>query len=104
MKKTTKPHPLEWVIIEMAKAGKIIDVSSVAPALCGGILLNSDKGNNAYRIVAADVLGYMAIDGRLIQHGEWANKRKPEQGGPHFSLPNDTPHRRDEGASGAGVG
>ena len=81
-------HPLESIVIEMANKKKIIDVSSVASQLSGATVFHGKgarKGIKAYRIVAADVLGYMASAGRLEQHGAW--EKNHEDGGPYFSLP-----------------
>jgi hypothetical protein len=82
-------HPLEPIVLAMAERDEIIDVASVAPRLAGGLFFRgkaAGKGTRAYRIVAADVLGYMASAGRLVQHGDWG--AKPEDGGPFFTRPN----------------
>ncbi len=82
-------HPLEHIIIAMAEANKILDVSSVSSTLSGDVVFrgkDADKGHKAYRIVAADVLGYMTHAGRLEMHGLFG--KYPEDGGPWFSLTN----------------
>lgn len=80
--KSSRPHPLESVVLRMADAGEILDVTTVACALAGG-LFREKKGRNAYRVVAADVLGYMTSQGKLIQHGDFGPR--PEDGGPYFT-------------------
>ena len=81
--KSSRPHPLESVALRMADAGEILDVTTVACALAGG-LFREKKGRNAYRVVAADVLGYMTSQGKLIQHGDFGPR--PEDGGPYFTV------------------
>jgi len=80
-----KPHPLEEIVLSMAKTGEIVDVSSVSYKLAGGFFVGNKKANKAYRLVAADVLCYMTDQGKLVQHGEWDSKDISE-GGPRFSL------------------
>lgn len=82
-----KQHPLEPFILKMAENGEILDVSNVASCISGVTVFHGKgaiKGEKAYRVVAADVLGYMASAGRLDQHGEFG--ANPEDGGPYFTL------------------
>ena len=84
----TRHRPLEPIVLAMAENREVIDVSSVSCRLAGGCIFMgkwASKGNRAYRIVAADLLGYMADAGRLEQHGEFGPK--PEDGGPYFTVP-----------------
>jgi hypothetical protein len=84
----SKKHPLEHIVEAMAKSGKIIDVSILSVELSGASVFtgkDSTKGTKAYRIVAADVLSYMELEGRLERHGCWGNNK--EDGGPWFTVP-----------------
>ncbi|OQX25258.1 MAG: hypothetical protein BWK80_16525 [Desulfobacteraceae bacterium IS3] len=85
MSKYDKPHPLEEIVLSMAKSGEIVDVSSVSYKLSGGFFVGNQRANKAYRLVAADVLSYMTDQGKLVQHGEWDSK-DISKGGPCFSL------------------
>ena len=84
MENTQRRHPLENVIIGMAKANKMIDITTTSIELAAGMVRG--RGGEAYRIVAADVLLCMTETGKLVRHGEWSNKNKPEEGGPYFTL------------------
>jgi hypothetical protein len=78
------------MVLALAEKGQMIDVTTVAAALAGAthfIGANADKGQKAYRVVAADVLGCMADCGALVQSGPWSNPKRPEDGGPAFTVP-----------------
>jgi len=62
----------------------VVDVTDVAHALADAIIRPS-KGRNAYRIVAADVLGYLWHQGVLVRHGH-GNEGRPEDGGSWYTL------------------
>ena len=82
------PHPLEPIILSMAAKHHILDVPLVAHGLSGGGFRgrSATKGTLAYRIVAADVLGYMADSGRLEQIGDWVDPSCKDKGGASFIL------------------
>lgn len=84
-------HPLEYIVFHMARENEIIDVTTVAYRLSGAFLRGRDsaKGRKAYRMVAADLLGYMTTAGRLEMHGDFG--KHPEEGGPYFLLINRQP-------------
>lgn len=83
------PHPLEPIILSMAAKHHILDVPLVAHGLSGGAFFrgrDATKGTLAYRVVAADVLGYMADSGRLEQIDDWVDPRRKHKGGASFIL------------------
>jgi hypothetical protein len=85
--RSTGNHPLGSIVVEMAKRGEMLDVTTVSCALSGAAFFigrHSKKGMNAYRIVAADVLGCLADCGVLHQNKPF--RAKPEDGGPYFVL------------------
>jgi hypothetical protein len=92
--KTESGHPLGSFVFKLAEENKIIDVCSLAMELCGNAIFKAEKGNRAYRIVAADVLGYMTCEGILKQHGSYHGQ--PEKGGPYFTLENRFGFEKDK--------
>jgi hypothetical protein len=77
-------HPLAWVVMRMFDHLNIavIDVTDVAGLL--GAPSRPNKGAQAYRVVAADVLILMHRAGLLDQHG--TVPRQPERGGHWYTL------------------
>jgi hypothetical protein len=62
----TKPHPLEPVVMQAFADREVHDPTSLGYALAGAIVMPR-KGSRAYQTVAADVLGYMFSQGKLIR-------------------------------------
>jgi hypothetical protein len=75
----TKTHPLAHVVLAQFERMDAIDVTDIAIILAGA-LVHPAKGREAYRIVAADVLGYLWHQGALVRHGT-GNPASPERGG-----------------------
>lgn len=74
-------HPLAPFVIGLFEKTAILDVTEVAYGLAGA-LVRPTKGRQAYRIVAADILGYLCHQGVLVQHTNGhGNPRRPEDGG-----------------------
>ena len=78
-------HPLCGVVFELFKAGKLVDVTTVANALAGRSYIDGAPIYRAYRIVAADLLACMTQAGQIVRHGKWPHPRW--MGGPEFKLP-----------------
>lgn len=80
-------HPLEHIALQAARRhGNVIDVTDLAYELAGSVVRGPEKGNGAYRIVAADILCVMHQQGKLEQFAPWTSKRCPEKGGAYFRL------------------
>jgi hypothetical protein len=72
-------HPLTPLVLAMFESTTALDVTDVSLALAGASV-HPSKGRTAYRIVAADVLGYLWHRGVLVRHGQ-GSERCPEDGG-----------------------
>lgn len=81
-------HPLEAIVFDEIARHGLADVTSVSVRLMAAVPGESSKIMRAYRIVAADVLKHMEHAGSIVRTGAWA--RRPEDGGPAFSLPPGT--------------
>ena len=79
-------HPLAPLVLGLFATETTLDVAIVTVALMGCTFLSPAKGNRAYRIVAADVLGCLWDAGHLVRHGA-ANPRCPEKGGWYYTRP-----------------
>lgn len=80
-------HPLAPVVLTLFERFHEVDVTMAALALAGAFV-HPSKGRNAYRIVAADVLGYLWHQGILVRHTQGnGNERRPEDGGFWYTLP-----------------
>src|SRR2546423_5103771 len=79
------PHPLAPVVLALFAHETTLDVTMVSDALAGGGV-SPAKGQRAYRIVAADVLGYLWCSGALVRHGHCDAPRCPERGGWYYTL------------------
>lgn len=82
---TKRPHPLASLVLDMLTCTTVVDVTDLAMALAGSMMYPA-KCRKAYRIVAADVLGYMWQQGVLERHGVVENPRRPEDGGYWYTL------------------
>lgn len=80
----TKTHPLAPLVLALFEHTSVVDVTDVAYALAGA-LVRPSKGQKAYRIVAADVLGYLWHQGVLVRHGE-GDLLRPADGGFWYTL------------------
>jgi len=84
-------HPLAGIVLDLAKNHRIVDVTDVAMAFSGNAIFrgkDSRKGRDAYRVVAADVLGVMAREGILEKHGA---RPISADGGVWFRLTSEEP-------------
>jgi hypothetical protein len=79
-------HPLAPLVLGLFAQESTLDVAIVTVALMGCTFLSPAKGNRAYRIVAADVLGCLWDAGHLVRHGT-ANPCCPERGGWYYTRP-----------------
>lgn len=90
MKEAPFIHPMEHIVVEMGKHGKLIDLPTVTCAIMGCTSIFGKRGQTmqrAYRLVASDLLSVMADAGRLVQVEPWEDKKRMEKGGARFELP-----------------
>jgi hypothetical protein len=76
-KPTTEPHPLHDIVMRAFEQQECQDVASLSYFLAGGYFggKRSAIGNQAYRIVAEDVLGYMEAQKRIYKDEQgWYHK------------------------------
>jgi len=66
------PHPLESLVLNFFNAfpNRKGDELNISGILSGATSISPQKGADAYKIVAMDVLGYMACQGKLIRDKE----------------------------------